>query len=322
MGSNKLRSVVGQPTTRGAQVQPNSQPPPGSIGNTTGIVVPDTVPNPHGNSAPTIKPTKPEKSWWQRWGSDVVHTGLDVVGLIPGVGEIADGANALIYLAEGDKVNAALSAASMLPIGGQAATAAKWGKKGAEAIDAAGKAGKAEQKVATRTARDGVEEGAEASTKGGGNGRGGKDKGKKKLKCGESGKYGDLKRKTGDNKFDRDHIPSKGALKSRAEELFGPLDKAQKTAIDNAANAIAIPKQAHIDVSPTYGQTAASAGRDAGDLAGAARRDVEEMLKEIDKYDEDGKCRDAYQNAAEAVLRMSNKDYDDWLVKIVEGATK
>jgi len=62
-----------------------------------------------------------------------VHTGLDVVGLIPGVGEIADGANALIYLAEGDKVNAALSATAMIPAAGMAATGVKYGKKAAAA---------------------------------------------------------------------------------------------------------------------------------------------------------------------------------------------
>ena len=40
--------------------------------------------------------------------SDVYkRQGLDIVGLIPVVGEVADGANAMIYLAEGDKVNAA-----------------------------------------------------------------------------------------------------------------------------------------------------------------------------------------------------------------------
>ncbi len=56
---------------------------------------------------------------------DFVQTGIDLVGLIPLVGEIADGANALIYLARGDKTNAALSAAAMIPIAGWAATGTK-----------------------------------------------------------------------------------------------------------------------------------------------------------------------------------------------------
>lgn len=52
---------------------------------------------------------------------------------LPCVGEIADGANALIYLAEGDKVNAALSEAAMVPGAGVAATGVKYGKKAAAA---------------------------------------------------------------------------------------------------------------------------------------------------------------------------------------------
>lgn len=51
------------------------------------------------------------------WGSvgGWVHGGLDVLGLVPGFGEVADGVNALIYLAEGDYLNAGLSAAAMIP---------------------------------------------------------------------------------------------------------------------------------------------------------------------------------------------------------------
>ncbi len=161
-----------------SQVKPNHQSPPGPIGNTQGLIVPDTAPNLHGNNAPAIKPTKEEKSWWESWGSDVIHTGLDVVGLIPGVGEIADGANALIYLAEGDKVNAAISAAAMIPGAGMAATGAKYGKKVVGAV-AEGVAKKGGREVAEATAEKGVkeatEETAEQAAKKGK--PGGKDKG-------------------------------------------------------------------------------------------------------------------------------------------------
>lgn len=303
---------------RPAKVQPNNQSPPGPIGNTTGLITPQTAPNPHGNSAPAIKPTKKEESWWSKWGG-VVHTALDVVGMIPVVGEVADGANALIYLAEGDKVNAALSAASMLPVGGQAATAAKWGKKGVDAAQAAKAATKVEKEVAEQAVKkEAKEEAAEAGAKGGGNKGGGKDKGKKKLKCGEFGKYGDLKKKTGDGKFDRDHIPSKAALKERAKALTGgKLTKAQEAAIEKAGEAIAVPRQAHIDVSPTYGQSLADAAKDAKDLAGSAKRDVDAMLQEIDKYDEDGNCRKAYKKAAAAVLAKDNAAFDKMLADIL-----
>lgn len=57
---------------------------------------------------------------------DGVQTALDVVGLIPGLGEIADGVNSLIYTARGDYVNAGLSAAAMVPFAGWAATGGKF----------------------------------------------------------------------------------------------------------------------------------------------------------------------------------------------------
>jgi len=56
---------------------------------------------------------------------DGMQTGLDIVGLVPGFGEIADGVNALIYTGRGDYVNAGLSAAAMMPIAGWLATGGK-----------------------------------------------------------------------------------------------------------------------------------------------------------------------------------------------------
>ena len=51
---------------------------------------------------------------------DGVQAGLDVAGLVPGVGEIADGVNALISLGRGDVAGATLSAMSMVPVVGDA----------------------------------------------------------------------------------------------------------------------------------------------------------------------------------------------------------
>ena len=100
------------------------------------------------------------------------------MGLIPGVGEIADGANALIYLAEGDKVNAAISAAAMIPGAGMAATGAKYGKKvvGAVAEGVAKKGGReAAEAAAEKGVKEATEETAEQAAKKGN--PGGKDKG-------------------------------------------------------------------------------------------------------------------------------------------------
>jgi hypothetical protein len=65
---------------------------------------------------------------------DGVQLALDVVGLIPGVGEIADGINGVIHLARGNYVDAALSFTSMIPVVG----------------DAIGKGGKAAKFLATK----------------------------------------------------------------------------------------------------------------------------------------------------------------------------
>lgn len=74
---------------------------------------------------------------------DVVQVGLDIVGLIPGVGEIADGISGLISLARGDYAGAALSFAAMIPFAGWAATAGKFGRtavRGADAMSGAAQA--------------------------------------------------------------------------------------------------------------------------------------------------------------------------------------
>ena len=313
------------PVTRRAGVHPNHYTPPGPLGNTQGKIVPDTRPNPGGESAPPIRPTEKEKSWWQRWGSELIHTGLDIIGLIPVAGELADGANALIYLAEGDTVNAAISAAAMVPGAGMAATGAKIGKKAAGAV-AEGAAKKAEREAAEELAEKAQKEAAkktekELAERKAKSNDGGKDKKtKKKMKCGEHGKYGDLKKKTGGGKFDRDHIPSKAALKKRAVDLQSgkKLSVAQERAIDNAGEAIAIPRQAHIDVSPTYGQSSVDAAKDAADLAGSAKRDIEAMLEKIDEYDEDGGCQAAYKKAATAILNKTNADFDQMLIDILK----
>jgi hypothetical protein len=76
-----------------------------------------------------------KKPWWEN-GLNGLQTVLDVAGLIPGLGEIADGINAGIYAARGDYLNAALSAAAMIPGAGWGATAAKYSNKAGNIADA------------------------------------------------------------------------------------------------------------------------------------------------------------------------------------------
>jgi len=163
--------------TKGA-VKPNAQASPGPIGNTQGIIVPKTATHPAGDSAPKPQPQPKEEGWWKRWGSDWTHGLLDGVGLIPVAGEAANAIGALVYLAEGDKISAAMDFAAMWPAGGQAATAAKYGRKAVgvaveqaekaaakETAEAATKrlAKEAEEAAAKKAAR----EAEEKATKGG-----------------------------------------------------------------------------------------------------------------------------------------------------------
>jgi len=75
---------------------------------------------------------KGESSWYDKF-SEAGHIALDVAGMVPVFGAIADGANAAWYAGEGDWVNAALSGAAMIPGAGQAATATKLARKGYKA---------------------------------------------------------------------------------------------------------------------------------------------------------------------------------------------
>lgn len=62
-----------------------------------------------------------EKPWYAKWG----HTILDVLGLIPIIGDPADAVSAAWYSAEGDWVDAGLSAASLIPFAGDVLGAGK-----------------------------------------------------------------------------------------------------------------------------------------------------------------------------------------------------
>ena len=77
------------------------------------------------------------------WKDEVVHTGLDVVGLIPGLGELADLTNAGLYAKKGEYLMAAFSVISLIPAIG----------------DAIGKGGK----IGTYLSKFGVKGGGKAS---------------------------------------------------------------------------------------------------------------------------------------------------------------
>jgi hypothetical protein len=140
------------------------------------------------------------------------------------------------------------------------------------------------------------------------------------LECGELGTYGEQKERTGNGEYHRDHIPSKAALKERARQLNGgrKLSSAQLTAIENQAKSIVIPAPAHRDVSPTYGgRNSNLIESDADDLAGAAKRDTDEMKNEIEAHS-DKECAKHYRQAAREINKMTNEDYDAFLNNILD----
>jgi RHS repeat-associated protein len=67
------------------------------------------------------------KASWMTAGAKI-HTGLDVAGLVPLVGEVPDAINGGIYLLEKDYHNAAFSFAATVPFFGWASTTTKWAK--------------------------------------------------------------------------------------------------------------------------------------------------------------------------------------------------
>ena len=78
-----------------------------------------------------------------RNAAEIGHSSLDVLGVIPLLGEPADGINGLIYTAEGDKLNAGLSYAGMIPLLG-------WGQRPARS---AIRSGRASRRVAAKSRR-------------------------------------------------------------------------------------------------------------------------------------------------------------------------
>ena len=136
------------------------------------------------------------------------------------------------------------------------------------------------------------------------------------MKCGELNQYGEQKKVSGENKRDRDHIPSKAALKAKAEQMTGgELSDCVTSKIDKGALAIVIPKAAHQNASPTYGQSPASASADAGDLQKAAARDTKAMEKNLGTYDKG--CVKAYKKAARKIRKITNRQYENWIDKII-----
>lgn len=123
-------------------------------GNTIGRVVGETAPAavPAAQANPPIEAeTDSEKGWWGS-ASPWVHGGLDALGFVPGLGAIPDLINAGIYAAEGDAVNASLSAVAAIPFVGDAIKGGVLVGKGAQRLGS-----EAAQQVAQKAAKEASE---------------------------------------------------------------------------------------------------------------------------------------------------------------------
>jgi Flp pilus assembly pilin Flp len=143
------------------------------------------------------------------------------------------------------------------------------------------------------------------------------------LQCGEGGAYSNLPRRPG---YQRDHVPSGGALKKRIEQLtWGhPLTSQQEQAMEKASPAfkklmkaventgltIAIPREVHEQHSRTFG------GRnqwdqqvaDSEDLAAAARADIARVQAGLAAMRPE--CLAAYNASAAQILNQTQADYE------------
>lgn len=153
--------------------------------------------------------------------------------------------------------------------------------------------------------------------------------GSNKLNCGENGSYEDMLKRTGDNKFDRDHVPSKGALQRAARDLIHDmgvrLTAAQEAAlfgdkglISKAGKTIIIPKKDHAAHSDTYGarNTPEKIQKDSEDLQKAAEKDTK-AIEEGEGKEMDPECLEKYKKAADEIKKKTHEEYLDDLEKLI-----
>lgn len=311
----------------GASTSPN--------GNTQGRVIGETPATgkaaEDSNGALTIE--TPAESVTGDEVLDRIQLGLDIVGLIPVVGEIADIANAGISLARGDYAGAALSLVSAIPFAGYLGTAGKVGRHTAKATaETSGKGAKevAEQRARKETAEK-AEQKAQPDGTGGGKNEGysgGQSKAKTHLGCGQKGTYGQLSGfDAASVKMERDHIPPKAALVARALELArksrqkltaSQID-ALKGKIEYHAQAVSVPLDIHRE-----GVTNSNPDNKkySGDLQGVAREESRNHRENMRRSDKNHRCLAALQKATGEIGRITNKQYDDFLNKLITDSLK
>ena len=139
---------------------------------------------------PAVQPETAEEAGWWGKASPWVHGVLGVASFVPGLSVVTGAADAAIYAAEGNAIEAGLAAASMIPGGKVATTLGKAGKaavtaiKGADEAADVAKAAKAAR--AAKAAKEGEEQAAAATAK---SRDGAKIKGTRSQKTGKCGEW-------------------------------------------------------------------------------------------------------------------------------------
>ncbi|APC67961.1 hypothetical protein ACQCP0_05710 [Ralstonia pseudosolanacearum] len=154
--------------------------------------------------------------------------------------------------------------------------------------------------------------------------------GKGRMDCGDGGKYGDMLKKTGNGKLDRDHVPSKAALQQAARDLLKEagikLKAGQEAALfgDNGliakeGRAIAIPKKDHQQHSETYGRrnSPEKINGDAKDLQKAAERDTK-TIEDAEGKEMDDECAEKYKKEADDIRKKTHAEYMQDLKKLIK----
>lgn len=145
------------------------------------------------------------------------------------------------------------------------------------------------------------------------------------LTCGECGSYTKLKEKRArEPGYERDHIPSKAALRDSAINRYKPkvMSKDQVKCVAGKVEArgitVAIPRGCHREFSPTCGSrnTEAQLAKDAKtpeSLAAAVDRDLAAMPANLDPA-----CKAAY---AEAAKKIKEHDNEKMIEKAIDECT-
>ncbi|MBV4481521.1 hypothetical protein [Pseudomonas khavaziana] len=299
-------------------------------GNTIGRVVGETAPLavPASQANPPIEAETEEEGITGEQILDGIQLGLDVVGLIPVVGEVADIASGIISLFRGDYVGAGLSLLSAIPFVGYAGTAGKLARRATNIADTAKKSEKAEE-AATVTSKAGETSGKKPATAATDAPRkntdtpGGKSTPKTPLKCGQRSTYGKLSDfDAASVKMERDHIPPQAALIQRAKDIA--LAKGVKLSpnqieslagkIERHGQAVSIPKEIHRSGVTNSNPNNRSASRD---LQGIAHKEGASHRENMRRSDKNHRCLAALQKATGDIGKITNKQYDKFLEKLL-----